>query len=506
VKPSTRLAALCLAAAMTTTLITPAGARAARPHAGFQGTITMYAGSYNPPSATTQLPGQTVVNHYALQNLARQWERAHPGVRIQFQAINVSGTDLFPILRTRLTGGTAPDAFFFQPSQQDTFLRANLILDLTPYVSRPNKYVPGNKAWKDIFLPPWTTYARTASGRYATVPQDLVSTGVFYNASITKKLGLRMPPATFAEFMQDLKKVKDAGYLAFDAPNFGLIPWYSASIAPIFMSKTVDTYATLTYHPDYIPGVMTSETWARAVTKRGYRPSKDPGFVAAYSTFKDWAQYFAPGWSTPNAGNPDQLFANGRLAFYWNGTWFAPQLKQQKLSFPYASFWFPAVTRQMSPEAPSKATIPYGVGGYGGISYAVPHALAGSPKLPLVIDWLQFITAPKADAQIVNEAPGLLPAAKGVKGDPAIASLFIGEVQNAKTGGNQPLSFFVNGPFTTEDLGTWQRYTTLYLQGSMGAQEYYRQMDGLFVHSANALIALNDKTKNKTGAWDLSKW
>jgi len=155
------------------------------------------------------------------------------------------------------------------------------------------------------------------------------------------------------------KKAKAAGYLPFDAPNWGLIPWYSASLAPLFMTKTVAHYATLSYHADFIPGVMTTEDWARAVTKLGYRPSKDAGFIAAYSTLKDWSQYFAPGWSTPNAGNPDQLFANGRLLFYWNGTWFAPQLKQQKLSFPYASFWFPAVTAATSPEA---AAIPNRLG------------------------------------------------------------------------------------------------------------------------------------------------
>jgi len=500
-----RLLSLAVAASVAIALLAPARVYGAPGHAGYQGTITMYAGGYNPPAAVAKVPGQTAVNHFALQTLATQWQRTHPGVHIKFVSLPAQGSDLFAILRTRLTGGTAPDIFFFQPSQQDTFLRANLILDLTPYVNSPTPYVKGNKRWQDVFLPPWSTYARTTAGQYATVPQDLVSTGVFYNAAVAKKLGLHLPPSNFAEFLADLKKAKAAGYLPFDAPNWGLIPWYSASLAPLFMAKTVATYATLSYHADFIPGVMTTEDWARAVTKLGYRPSKDAGFIAAYSTLKDWSQYFAPGWSTPNAGNPDQLFANGRLLFYWNGTWFAPQLKQQKLSFPYASFWFPTVTKATSPEI-TKAAIPYGVGGYGGVSYSVAHALAGSSKLPLVIDWLRFITSPGPDGQIVNEAPGLLPAARGVSGDPAIASLFVGEAQNEKTGGNQPLSFFVNGPFTTDDTGAWQRYTTLYMQGAMTAAAYSSRMDDLFTHSAAALIAQNDKAKNAAGTWDLTKW
>jgi len=509
-KHSSYMLSLLGAFAVVAALVSPPAAHAVRPRAGFQGTITVYAQAYSPPGVVKTVPGQTVQTHNAPVTVADAWERAHPGVHIKFVNLSAApGQDYYGVLRTRLTGGTAPDVFYFQPgSTQDQFLRAGLIADLTPYLMKPNRYIPGNKVWNDSFRAPWQSYGRTQSGQYATVPLDRVSTGVYYNTSITSKLGLRMPPTSWAEFMQDQQKVQAAGYLPMYGPSFCFVKchWYWSAIGSQFMHADVK-YAALKYHSNYIPGWVMTEDWARAVTKLGWRPSKDPGLVAAVQNFRDWSRYFAPGWASDTTGTTkeERLFASGRLAFVWDGTWELLTFNQLKLPFKYESFWFPPVTRQTSPLAPNPPMTPPGVGCICSISFAVSNSIAHTSKMPLAMDFLQYLTAPKNDQTIVNEQPSFLPEVKGTNGDPAIANLFKGEAALAKTAGQVPVEP-VNDLLTPADMDKWFRYTVLFLQGATSQSDYLRQLDALAVDSARTQIAQNDKTKNKAGTWDLTKW
>jgi len=94
---------------------------------------------------------------------------------------------------------------------------------------------------------------------------------------------------------------------------------------------------------------------------------------------------------------------------------------------------------------------------------------------------------------------------KGAAGAPAIASLFTGEAVTAKYGGQFPIS----PPFQAlapDDTDAWYRDTVLYLQGAASEHDYLAQLDGLMAHSANELIAQNDKAKTKAGTWDLTRW
>lgn len=483
--------------------------QAARSHTGYQGTITFYAWGYNPPSVTHPTPGQPNAPHFALQTLAHQWEQMHPGVHIKFVDMPQSNTDwtvYTTVLRTRLTGGTAPDIFFMwaqgnQGNVADTYLRAHLILDMAPYLNKPNPYIRGSKHWNDEFLPPWQEFGRTASGEYGAVPVEIGSSGVFYNKAITDKLGLHLPPASWSEFMQDLRKTKDAGDLPFGSAHVVSDWWFWGAVGSQFLQHDVVRFNVLKDEPGYIPGVVSTEEAARAVIKLGWRPSKDPGYVAAIRTFKDWMQYFAPGWASATY-NPAQYFATGKLAFLWEGTQELQLLRQQKVSFPVGSFWLPPVTRQTSTEAPNPPMTPPGVGGYAS-GYGVAASLANSLKLPLVINFLHFITVPHNDAMLVNEVPQTLPAAAGAQGDPAIASLFKGEASLGKTGGNVPFCCLA---LTPSDGDKQNRYQVLYLQGNTAEQAFLAQMDQLAVHSAHDLVTQNDKATAKGGTWDLTKW
>lgn len=509
--PIRPLGVVAVAAVAVSSFVSPM-ARAGRPHAGYQGTITLFAGDFTPPAVANPVPGQASVPRLAMQQLAQSWEKAHPGVQIKFIDIRVPHQDNNVILRTRLVGGTAPDIFSFgvdgsAAGVENQYFVANLILDLTPYLEKPSPYNTGSATWNDSFVSPWQTAGRLPSGKYATVPYTGIGTGIFYNPTITTKLGLRMPPRTWAEFIADQQKIKASGYFAMSTNVCcglqGSWPWNT--IGGQLMRPTAAKYGALSYQPNYLPGVMTTEDWVRAETKYGWHPSKDAGFVATARLIKDWSPYFNTGWASANGGNPLQLFANNRLAFYWDASFGIPSIRAQKLSFTLGSFWLPPITRESTPQAPNPPITPPGLGGIIG-GFAVPAADAGSPKLPLIIDFLQYITSPQGNGKVVSEAPvAYTPAVNGAKGDPAVDALFTGEASLKRTNGNNP-ALFGDLAFVQADRTKWFSYTVLCLQGNTLEGDYLAQMDGLVAHSATILLGQNDKTKAKGGTWDLTKW
>ena len=75
--------------------------------AGFQGTITMYAGAYGPPftqlSSAITGPQATV-----LASLAKEYEKLHPGITIKFVPSPPAGQAYNTWVMTKAAGGQLP--------------------------------------------------------------------------------------------------------------------------------------------------------------------------------------------------------------------------------------------------------------------------------------------------------------------------------------------------------------------------------------------------------------
>jgi raffinose/stachyose/melibiose transport system substrate-binding protein len=266
-------------------------------------------------------------------------------------------------------------------------------------------------------------------------------------------------------------------------------------------------YATLTYQPGYVPGVVTTEDWARAVTKLGYRPSKDQGFIDTMAALKAWSQYWAPGWASDQSADTKalQLFQSGKLAFMWEGSWVVPQLKGFNLPFKYGSFWFPPVTSATSKQV-TAPTVPFGVGGYGAHNYMVTYKDSLDPtKMAAIVDYLQYITTPQHDATIVNESPQFIPSVVGAKGDPAIAALFGAFAGQAKYAGQTPSTPY-GCMWIPDGQDQFNRAVVSYQQGAESQASLLALADSLDVSGAQKFIAANDMSKVKGGTWDLTKW
>jgi raffinose/stachyose/melibiose transport system substrate-binding protein len=148
---------------------------------------------------TTGEPGKTI-----FQGIADAYTAAHPNVTIK---ITVLENEAFKTkLATELQSGNPPDLFQswgggIMQAQAD----AGMLKDITSAVA----------PWKDtINAGAMSIYAlkdKSGVSHQYGVPWDMGMIGVWYNKALFTKAGISAPPATWADFLADVGKLKAAG-------------------------------------------------------------------------------------------------------------------------------------------------------------------------------------------------------------------------------------------------------------------------------------------------------
>src|SRR5207245_10665497 len=88
-------------------------------------------------------------------------------------------------------------------------------LDVTPYVMRPDPYVPGNKRWYDLIDKQMIESLRFVDGHFYGFPAASNEAAVWYNKDVFRKVGVDVP-TTWQQFMAVLPKIKRAGYIPYE--------------------------------------------------------------------------------------------------------------------------------------------------------------------------------------------------------------------------------------------------------------------------------------------------
>jgi len=143
---------------------------------------------------TTADPGKAV-----FQGIADAYMAAHPNVKIN---ITILENEAFKTkLATTMQSGTVPDLFQswgggIMAAQAD----AGMLKDITSDVS----------SWSNTINPgALSIYAY--KGKQYGIPWDMGMIGVWYNKALFTKAGISAPPATWADFLTDVSKLKAAG-------------------------------------------------------------------------------------------------------------------------------------------------------------------------------------------------------------------------------------------------------------------------------------------------------
>lgn len=413
-------------------LVSTAAFAAKAPHraAGYpklhwKGTITMFAQSYTPVAPGVKL-AKGSIRLTELETLAKQFKHMYPGIHIKF--VNPSFQDTNQEVETRAAGGTMYDVYFNQYENWNTVFPQGIVYNLAPYFKKPDPYIPGNKHWASVMNPRIVSETRAPGGQIYDVDGDYVGIEFFYNKNLFKKAGIVSPPKTWAALLADAKKLKAHGIIAgADVPTYDW--WVRIFLGNYLGLPTLRKIASFSRQP----GI--SEYDDAVAYERGIlNPTKNPRIMAWWPVVKGLYKYWDKNttvipWNAEPTGaqTGETLFAAGKVAMVFQGTWTPNTVKAAGGKFAVGSFPMPSLV------GTSKYATHYNSAGDAGgpqaaFQYAIStpkadNSMSQPGKFQAVLDWLRFISTPQHDQAIVNQLGSFVPTFKGTHPIPALASL-----------------------------------------------------------------------------------
>jgi len=321
---------------------------------------------------TTSDPGKT-----DWQNMADAYMKAHPNVEIK---ITVLENEAFKTkLTTVMQSGEVPDIFqSWGGGGLSEQIDAGLLKDITADLDA------NNGEWRNTFAPA-ALAVFSKDGKNYGVPWDMGMVGWWYNKDLFKKAGIDKEPATWSEFLADVKKLKDAG------------------ITPIALGEK-DSWTGM-HIWSYLATRIGGEKGFKAALDRS-GSFADPAFVKAGEELKKLIdmQPFQDGYLGAVHDDMQAAFGNGKAAMELSGQW-APSVQAAKSAdgkgvANLGLFGFPAVEGGAGDGSDV-------VGG--GNGFAI-----GKNASPEAIDFVKFLTNKENQTLIASQGSGI-PVVKGAE-------------------------------------------------------------------------------------------
>lgn len=311
------------------------------------------------------------------KKMADDYMAVHPNVTIE---ITVLENEAFKTkLTTVMQSGDPPD--IFQSWGGGTFyqqVQAGLLKDITADLDA------NDGEWRDSFAP-GALGVYSYQGKNYGVPWDMGDVGFWYNKDLFAKAGIDTPPATWAEFLDDVKTLKAAG------------------ITPISIGEG-DKWPGMHFW-NYLATRICGQKGFDAVMS-GTGSFTDPCFVEAGKKLQELIALkpFQEGFLGASHDEMQATFGNGKAAMELSGQW-APSVEaansaDQKGVANLGLFGFPSVE--------GGAGDPSDVVG-GGNGFAI-----GKNASPEAVDFAKYLTS--KDNQIVLAKDGVnIPVVKGAE-------------------------------------------------------------------------------------------
>jgi ABC-type glycerol-3-phosphate transport system substrate-binding protein len=300
----------------------------------------------------------------AFDELAARYE-AQTGMKVNFELYAPSDAYSQKV-RAAAQGDNLPDIFGILGEKRDfaSFIKAGLVLDLTPYMSE------NEASWQKSFYPKALAVNEFSEGNSYGVtpgiygaPIDIMTIQMLYNKDLFKQLGLDpgKPPATFQELLDIGKKIKQAKLQ-------GMVSGWGE----VWM---IDCMAN-----NYAFNIMGKDKVLATI--RGEVPYSDPDWVRVFTLFKEMqdAGVLASGLVIMVNKDAEQQFANGNAVFAFNGSWCVNVYKSMNPDLHYGAMLPPPVGDKY----------PMKIWGGAGSSFMVN---AKSKKKDEAVKFLRWLTA-----------------------------------------------------------------------------------------------------------------
>lgn len=421
-----RLSLVLGGAALVSGMITGYSSRPNRvpinvPKLKWKGTITMYAQTYTPSVPGVKLaPGSPKLS--AFENVAKAFEKLYPGIHIRFINPPAMSSNDIQAVEVDAAGGRLPDVLWGQYIDFNTVWPKGIVANLDPYFNQPDPYIPGNKLWKNVMNKRVLAQTVAPSGAHYIVDGDWVGTAFYYNKSLFHQAGISSPPKSWAQIIADAKILKSHHITpGADIPYYS---WWSR----LFLGNDLGarTVAELE-HYSKSKDAVTALGEVIGYKKGIFNPSTNPRIMAWWPLVRQLYRYWnvdvtdIPVLNQPSGvQNGQKLFAAGKVAMVYQGSWMPNEAKVAGAKFAIGSFQFPAGSLSKAFKYGTSINSSADVGGpSAAFQYAIAtqradHSMSPA-KFQAVLDWVRFFSTPTMDQKIVNQLGEFVPTFKGAK-------------------------------------------------------------------------------------------
>lgn len=363
-----------------------------------------------------------------LNDVIQDFEARFPDTRVEVLTVPGVREYLVPLL----SSGQAPDIINVNVEDVWVDVQKNWYVPLDAFLEAPNEFIreqgdpaaPGHDQWWDMFKYQAISRGKAApDGKNYCLSYDMIETGIFYNKTIFREVGVDVPE-DWEAFLVVLRKLKEAGHtpllmhadlfndwsvdLFFDQLYYDLLPG-------------IDLYQDPTREP-YLEGYL-DDFEVAFLFQQGFFTQRDPRYMEIWRIMKEMRQY-----TNQNIATVDltREFVTRKAAMVWNTSWFLYRLQaDRQLGFDWGVFYMPQFTKKTTPFA---SETPMCVIGGASVQFEVTSsALSDTPqdmpfearienseRLKRVMQFLQFLCVPEQYVRIVNEYEGFLPNIVGV--------------------------------------------------------------------------------------------
>ncbi|MDP6685998.1 MAG: sugar ABC transporter substrate-binding protein, partial [Candidatus Omnitrophota bacterium] len=337
----------------------------------------------------------------AFLELAKRYEN-ETGTKVNFELYAPSDAYTQKI-RAAAQTNTLPDIFGILGEKRDfaSFINAGHILNLTPYMNENGKEWR-NKLFKKALAV--NVFAKSDSfnvnpGIYG-VPLDVTNIQMLYNKELFAKAGLdpENPPVTWEDFLRAGRALKQKGIQ-------GLVSGWGE----IWM---IDCFAS-----NYAFNIMGERKVLNTI--RGEVSYTDPDWIKVFDLFRQMRDegLLASGIVTKVNKTAEQLFANNRAAFAFNGSWCVNVYEGMNPNLNYGAM--------LPPKASDR--YPLLIWGGAGSSFMINNKTL---KKDEAVDFLKWLTDKEQQVFLAKETRNLPANKYSLKDIPSVLSQFADDMDN----------------------------------------------------------------------------
>ena len=335
----------------------------------------------------------------AFTELAKQYE-TETGIRVNFELYAPSDVYAQKV-RAAAQTNTLPDIFGILGEKRDfaSFVKSGYVYDLTEEMDKDNG------AWKNkLFAKAFGVNEFEQGNSFEIkpgiygVPIDVTNIQMLYNKDLLQRAGVDTLPKTWKDLVDVNRKLKAKG-------TQGLVSGWGE----IWM---IDCLAS-----NYAFNIMGKDKVLDTI--RGKVPYTDPDWIRVFDLFREMRDegMLASGIVTMVNKTAEQLFANNRAAFAFNGSWCVNVYKSMNPDLNYGVM--------LPPQASDK--YPMSIWGGAGSSFMVNNE---SKKAQLAVDFLKWITDTPQQVFLSKETQDLPSNKYSLKDIPMALSQFASAMDN----------------------------------------------------------------------------